>query len=69
MSRLQEVKNIYKEIMNRVTSSADKWKNFLNFSSRIYKYKFDNKILIYAQKPDATAVATMVFWNREWEDM
>lgn len=64
MSRLQEVKNIYKEIMNRVTSSADEWKNFLDFSSRVYKYKFDNKILIYAQKPDATAVATMEFWNR-----
>lgn len=50
--------------MNRVTSSADEYKNFLNFSSRIYKYKFDNKILIYAQEPDATAVATMEFWNK-----
>lgn len=64
MSRLQEVKNIYKEIMNKVTSSGDEWRNFLDFSSRIYKYKFDNKILIYAQNPDATAVATMEFWNK-----
>lgn len=64
LSRLQEVKDIYKEIMNRITSSGDEWKNFLDFSSRIYKYKFDNQILIYAQKPDATAVATMEFWNK-----
>lgn len=63
MSRLQEVKYIYKEIMNRVTSSADEWRNFLDFCSRIYKYRFDNKILIYAQKPDATAVANMNIWN------
>lgn len=64
MSRLQEVKSIYKEIMNRVSSSADEWKDFLDFSSRIYKYKFDNQILIYAQKPDSTAIATMEYWNK-----
>ncbi len=64
LSRIQEVKDIYKEIMNRITSGGDEWKNFLDFSSKIYKYKFDNQILIYAQKPDATAVATMEFWNK-----
>lgn len=64
MSRLQEVKDIYKEVMNRITSEDNEWRKFLDFSSRIYKYKFDSKVLIYAQKPDATAVANMRIWNR-----
>lgn len=64
MSRLRQVKDIYDCIMNTVTSNGKEWKEYLEFASRLYKYKFDNSILIYAQKPDATAVADMRFWNR-----
>ncbi|MGB4352646.1 MAG: hypothetical protein WBJ01_09705, partial [Tissierellaceae bacterium] len=64
MSRLRQVKDIYDSIMNTVTSNEKEWKEYLEFASRLYKYKFDNSILIYAQKPDATAVADMRFWNR-----
>ena len=64
MSRLRQVKDIYNSIMNTVTSNEKEWKEYLEFASRLYKYKFDNSILIYAQKPDATAVADMRFWNR-----
>ena len=64
MSRLRQVKDIYNSIMNTVTSNEKEWKEYLEFASRLYKYKFDNSILIYAQKPNATAVADMRFWNR-----
>ncbi len=40
------------------------WKDFLTFHARIYKHSFNNVILIYAQRPDATLVADMKLWNR-----
>lgn len=64
MSRLRQVKDIYSSIINTITTNEEEWKEYLKFASRLYKYKFDNSILIYAQKPDATAVADMRFWNK-----
>lgn len=64
MSRLNEVRDIYDKITDIVTSSKEEWKEFLTFASRIYKYNFDNAILIYAQRPDATMVANMEVWNK-----
>ncbi|ERI90691.1 helicase protein [Clostridiales bacterium oral taxon 876 str. F0540] len=65
MSRLNEVRDIYDKITDIVTSSKEEWKEFLSFASRIYKYNFDNTILIYAQRPDATMVANMEVWNKK----
>ncbi len=48
---------------------VDGWKQYLNTASRLYKYKFDEQLLIYAQRPDATACAEMELWNekmRRW---
>ncbi|WP_049785859.1 DEAD/DEAH box helicase family protein [Clostridium cellulovorans] len=65
MKRITEVKDIYAKITKTVTSSKDEWKDFLNFASKVYKYNFDNAILIYAQRPNATMVATMDIWNKK----
>lgn len=64
MSRLTEVKEIYAKITGIVTSSKKEWKDFLDFAARIYKYNFDNVVLIYAQRPDAAMVASMEIWNK-----
>lgn len=40
------------------------WKDFLTFHARIYKHSFNNAVLIYAQRPEATLVADMEIWNR-----
>lgn len=64
MNRITEVKEIYNSITKNITSDKNEWIDFLNFSSNVYKYKFDNALLIYAQKPDATMVANMEIWNR-----
>lgn len=64
MTRLKEVKEIYDSIMQTVTKDEIQWKSFLEFASRLYKYSFDDRVLIYAQKPDATAVADMRLWNK-----
>ena len=45
------------------------WMRFLDTASRMYKYSFDDQILIYAQRPNATACASMELWNnrmRRW---
>lgn len=65
MSRFKEIREIYEKITDSVTGSKKEWKDFLTFASRIYKYNFDNAILIYAQRPDATMVANMEIWNRK----
>ncbi len=63
--RLKQVKEIYESITETITSSKQEWKDFLKFAAGIYKYSFDNAVLIYAQRPDATMVANMEIWNRK----
>lgn len=65
MSRLTEVREIYEKVTGIVTSNKKEWKEFLDFASKIYKYNFDNAILIYAQRPNATMVASMEIWNKK----
>ena len=48
-----------------VTRNADGWKSYLNTASRLYKYSFDEQLLIYAQRPDVTACASMEQWNED----
>ena len=40
------------------------WQGFLSSACRNYKCRFDEQLLIYAQRPDATAVAEIGTWNR-----
>ncbi len=52
-----------------VTQNAESWKRYLTTASRLHKYRFDEQLLIYAQRPDATACAEMELWNntmRRW---
>jgi N12 class adenine-specific DNA methylase len=46
-----------------ITHDADAWADFLDTSARMYKYQFADWVLIHAQRPSATACATMRFWN------
>lgn len=64
MDRVTEVKYIYQKATKFITSDKYEWRDFLSFSANIYKYSFDNALLIYAQKPTATRVAEMPLWNQ-----
>ncbi|MBY7043783.1 pentapeptide repeat-containing protein [Clostridium botulinum] len=64
MNRFTQVKNIYDKATKFITSNKTEWEDFLNFAANIYKYSFDNALLIYAQKPTATMVANMEIWNK-----
>ena len=52
-----------------ITHDVEGWKQYLTTAARIYKYRFDEQLLIFAQRPDATACAEMETWNekmRRW---
>ena len=46
-----------------LTRSPDNWMRFLETAGKIYKYPFEDQVLIHAQRPDATALAPYDFWN------
>ena len=67
--KLQLVSQLADQTAHDVTRGVDNWKNYLDSASRLYKYKFEDQLLIYAQRPDATACASMELWNekmRRW---
>lgn len=59
----KEVHEIWKEQSFKITSSPENWISFLNTASWHYKYSFEDQILIYAQRPNATACAAFDEWN------
>ena len=46
-----------------VTGTCKNWTSFLTTASRLYKYPYHEQLMIYAQRPDATACATYDLWN------
>ena len=68
-SKYQLVSELAKRTTRDVTQSGRAWKQYLDTAARVYKYSFDDQLLIYAQRPDATACASMELWNgtmRRW---
>ena len=49
---------------SRLTSSFQQWTAFLTTASRLYKYPFPEQLMIFAQRPDATACAEYDLWNK-----
>ena len=47
-----------------VAASPEEWMKFLDTAARLYRYTFPEQLLIYAQRPEATAVASMEIWNK-----
>jgi N12 class adenine-specific DNA methylase/archaellum component FlaC len=46
-----------------IAENAESWSEFLDSASRMYKYPFVDQVLIHAQRPEATACASMDLWN------
>lgn len=64
-NKLQYVSQLADQTAKAVTRNAHGWKSYLTTASRLYKYSFDEQLLIYAQRPDATACASMELWNED----
>lgn len=65
MGKIKETRQLYKEVLKEIAENEQNWREFLNSSSWNFKYDFDDQILIYAQRPDARACATMDEWNKK----
>ena len=53
-----------KKTAKAVTGSVEEWTGFLQLAARLYKYSYPEQLLIYAQRPDATACASYEIWNQ-----
>ena len=65
MGKIVETRKRYKETLDEITKSEENWLSFLDTSSWNFKYDFADQVLIYTQRPDAKAVATMEVWNKK----
>lgn len=66
MGQIANTRKLYKEKIDSITKTEENWLSFLDSSSWHFKYNFVDKVLIYAQRPEATACAEMENeWNRK----
>ena len=62
-SKTQEYLKLANRTANGITRYWEHWTDFLTTASRLYKYSFTDQLMIYAQRPDATACASFDIWN------
>ena len=65
-TKYQFITQLYESVIERVTDTPAEWTAFLRAACRNYKLPFNDQILIYAQRPDATAVLEIEKWNRQF---
>lgn len=63
-SKYQLVNEMANDTLKEITNSSENWIKFLETASNNYKYAFNEQVLIYAQKPNATACADIETWNK-----
>ena len=62
-SKTQAYAQLADDTARRITGDYLEWAAFLTTSSRLYKYPYHDQLMIYAQRPDATACAAYNLWN------
>ena len=65
-TKFQLITELYDQTVQSVTGNYQSWTGFLRAACYNYKCPFDEQLLIYAQRPDATAVLEMERWNRQF---
>ena len=60
---LQQLDELYHQKLAEFAASPEKWTSFLDTAARLYKYDFKSQVLIWSQRPDATACAELPLWN------
>ena len=59
----QQLDELYHQSLAEFAASPEKWTSFLDTAARLYKYDFKSQVLIWSQRPDATACAELPLWN------
>ena len=63
MTKYQEIKALSDYAAKQITENGQEWQKFLDCASKFTWYPFKDQILIYAQRPNATACASLELWN------
>ena len=66
-AKYQLITELYRRTGVAVAKSPQAWQSFLSAACRNYKCRFDEQLLIYAQRPDAVAVAQLETWNKQFK--
>ena len=64
-NKVKNIRALSAETAREITQSPENWMKFLDTASRVYKYPFHEQMLIYAQRPDAIACASIEVWNKK----
>ena len=62
-NKTQEYLNLAQHTAKELTRYWENWTDYLTTASRLYKYNYADQLMIYAQRPDATACASFDLWN------
>ena len=64
-STVTRIEELAEDTARKLSDDAGEWLHFLRSASRVYLYPFQDQLLIHAQRPDATACASMEIWNQK----
>lgn len=62
--KLMDIRELAKEHAREVCKNPETWTNYLDTAAKLYRYPFIDTFLIHAQRPEATACASMPEWNK-----
>ena len=63
MARVDEIRGLAEFHAESISSSPIDWMNYLDTAAKLYRYPFMDQLLIHAQRPHATACASLELWN------
>ena len=62
--KLETYEELSVQTARQITAGFNGWRAFLDTSARLYKYSYEDQLMIFAQRPDATACASYELWNQ-----
>lgn len=65
--KFEKISKLAEETSARIIQNANEWKNYLTTVGQVYKYPYCDQLLIHAQRPDATACASLQIWNEKMQ--
>ncbi len=63
-NKLRNITELYSDTLKDISTNPKEWLSFLECAAMNYKYSFSDQVLIYAQKPNASACAEIETWNK-----
>ena len=64
-NKYEKYEQLSHDTLARLTENKEKWQSFLDTASRMYKYSFEDQVMIFAQRPETRACADFSFWTAE----